>query len=87
MKKRHKYLVVGRREPNPTPPSPAVALQVGDRVSRVRVTLTGQDGLDDKCPARMTGRVVWLHPQGRFHVVEFQFGGGNIRECFKGVTS
>lgn len=31
---------------------------------------------------RMRGRVVYVHPAGRFHVVEFETRGGVIRECF-----
>lgn len=85
MKKRRKQLNHGRREPKPAPLSPTVPLQVGDRVSRVCVALTGQDGFNAKEPARLTGRVVWVHPEGRFHVVEFQLGGGAVRECFLGV--
>ena len=85
MKKRRKQLNHGRREPKPVPFSPTVPLQVGDRVSRVCVTLTGQDGFNAKEPARLTGRVVWIHPLERFHVVEFQLGGGIVRECFLGV--
>lgn len=61
------------------------AVKVGDRVSRVCVTLTGQDGMDAARSARMTGRVVWVHPKGRYHVVEFALGGGTVRECFMGV--
>lgn len=79
-----KHLNRGERRRPPLPRC-GDALKVGDRVSRVCVTLTGQDGLDSKCPARMTGRVVWIHPEGRFHVVEFLLGGGIVRECFKGV--
>lgn len=29
-----------------------------------------------------TGRVVWIHPQRRFYVVEFQFGQKKFREAF-----
>ena len=33
----------------------------------------------------MTGRVVYIHPLGRFHVVAFETRGGTIRESFAGV--
>lgn len=34
---------------------------------------------------RMKGRVVYVHPEGRFHVVEFETRGGVIRECCWGA--
>lgn len=58
------------------------AVQVGDAVVREPVTITG---LDSKKTQRMRGTVVWVHPEGRFHVVAFQTGGGALRECFWGV--
>jgi hypothetical protein len=30
-----------------------------------------------------TGIVKWIHPKGRFAVVEFEEAGGNVLECFK----
>ena len=35
--------------------------------------------------APMRGKVVYVHPKGRFHIVEFMTGGGPIRESFHGV--
>lgn len=58
------------------------AVQVGSCVAREPVTITG---LDLKKTQRMRGAVVWVHPLGRFHVVEFSFSGGKLRECFLGV--
>lgn len=57
-------------------------VHVGSAVVRKPVTLTG---LDPKQTLRMRGRVVWVHPAGRFHVVEFMTPGGPLRECFMGV--
>lgn len=54
-------------------------VQVGDEVARRPVTLTG---LDTKQTLRMRGQVVWVHPAGRFHVVEFETPGGPLRESF-----
>lgn len=34
----------------------------------------------------MSGEVIYQHPQGRYHVVEFQTRGGVIREAFQGVA-
>ncbi len=32
---------------------------------------------------RLTGRVVWIHPAGRFYVVEFRLPGGTFCESFR----
>ena len=32
------------------------------------------------------GVVTYVHPRGRYHMVEFETAGGPIRECFAGVT-
>lgn len=29
-----------------------------------------------------TGRVVWIHPERRFYVVEFEFERGKVRESY-----
>lgn len=34
---------------------------------------------------KMEGTVVYIHPKGRFHVVQFNFPGGSFRESFGGV--
>lgn len=34
----------------------------------------------------MAGKVSYIHPKGRYHVVEFQTRGGVIREAFQGVA-
>lgn len=35
------------------------------------------------CEGRLfSGRVVWIHPERRFYVVEFEFDGGSFREAF-----
>jgi hypothetical protein len=33
----------------------------------------------------MWGRVVYIHPRGLFHTVEFQTRGGAVKESFQGV--
>lgn len=33
-------------------------------------------------PVVLPGRVVWVHPKGRFFLVEGQVDGQRIRECF-----
>lgn len=31
---------------------------------------------------RHTGRVIYVHPKGRFYTAEFRFRDGNIRESY-----
>ncbi len=52
------------------------AAELGETVSRRPATF-GR--------GRMRGKVVYVHPAGRFHVVEFETRGGVIRECFRGA--
>ena len=36
----------------------------------------------------LTGRVAYVHPRGRYHMVEFTAKrGGVVRECFPGVET
>lgn len=44
-----------------------------------------EEDKDGKSRPTMTGRVVYIHPQGRYHVVEFEIPGGVVRESFAGV--
>ena len=40
---------------------------------------------DEECNKKrvtMTGRVSFVHPEGRFVLVEFETPGGLLRECF-----
>ncbi len=53
-------------------------VQVGDTVIRTPITFEAR-GSRDIGP--MEGKVVYVHPLGRFHVVEF----GQLRESFMGV--
>ena len=46
------------------------------------MTLCDADGSK---PQAMRGRVIYIHPKGRFHVVEFGEGQYAIRESFMGV--
>lgn len=34
----------------------------------------------------VVGRVVYIHPKGYYHTVEFELNGGHVRESFKGVS-
>ena len=82
-KKRRKYITV-----SPSPkvkqdgPSPGVGggrVQVGDVVYRKPISFSDSD---TKNAQTMRGTVAWVHPAGRFHVVEFEKG---VRESFMGV--
>ena len=64
--------------PGHTAPAPATGgrVQVGDVVYRKPISFSDSDA------QTMRGTVVWVHPAGRFHVVEFEKG---VRESFMGV--
>ena len=82
-KKRKKYQTV---QPTPGPekviPITAGRVQVGDIVKRKPITFSDHDRKD---AGWMLGRVIWIHPLGRFHVVEFGEGRRAVRESFMGV--
>lgn len=58
-------------------------MKIGDRVTRHTVTMSDTTKETDK--KTMTGRVVYIHPENRYHVVEFDFLYGSARESFYGV--
>ena len=60
-----------------------VFVQLGERVRRRPKTFTCTIG--KRATRDMEGRVVFVHSEGRFHVVEFQTMGGPLRESFLGV--
>lgn len=80
-KKRKRYLTMPRDPEPPRPSGPAV--RVGDLVIRCPVSFSDTEA---KHAGPMRGRVVYVHPQGRFHVVEFALRGGPVRESFAGVS-
>jgi len=51
-------------------------------VKRKPITFSDSDRKD---AGWKIGRVVWIHPLGRFHVVEFGEGRQAVREGFMGV--
>lgn len=62
---------------------PACApLCVGDVVTR-RPTIFSDTRKEDSELKR--GKVVYVHPGGRFHIVEFEAGDSAVRESFTGV--
>lgn len=65
-------------------------LQVGQKVTRTPRTIGELDERNFSYklnPQPMRGVVVYVHPKGRFHVVEFaNQRGDTIRETFDGVS-
>ena len=61
-------------------------MKLGDKVMRLPETFT--DSGEDKRSLRrpVVGRVVYIHPKGHYHTVEFELNGGHVREIFKGVS-
>lgn len=59
-------------------------MKLGDKVMRLPETFT--DSGEDKRSLRrpVVGRVVYIHPKGHYHTVEFELNGGRVRESFKG---
>lgn len=47
-------------------------MKIGQKVRRVPLSLTqtADNGKQEHRP--MTGKVVYIHPQGRYHLVEFE---------------
>lgn len=61
-------------------------MKVGDPVIRTPETFYDADmklGRSERHPMR--GIVFYIHPKGRYHVVEFETRGGKIREAFLGT--
>lgn len=58
-------------------------MQVGDKVHKPLTDIVS--GSANTPRPKFTGRVVRVHPKGRFYLAEFQLPGGIIRECFKEV--
>ena len=43
------------------------------------------DEFGRRCGGTIKGEVVYIHPEGRFHVVRFDFRFGSFCEAFQGV--
>lgn len=57
-------------------------VSLGERVRRLAISMSGTDS---KGPKPMEGRVIYIHPKGRFHTVEFSAMGGPVRKSFAGI--
>ena len=60
-------------------------MKIGRKVQRYPETIYERDGEKNTPKRPMTGRVVYIHPKGRFHIVEFELRGGKVQESFQGV--
>lgn len=61
-------------------------MKIGQKVTRIPETFfEREEGERKKGRVKMTGTVVFIHPRGRFHTVEFKTRGGVLRESFQGV--
>lgn len=60
-------------------------MKIGQKVRRVPLSLTqtADNGKQEHRP--MTGKVVYIHPEGRYHMVAFEMREGIVRECFGGT--
>lgn len=59
-------------------------MKLGEKVVRMPETFRDY-GEESRTPRAVAGRVTYIHPKGRFHMVEFETSGGALRECFLGV--
>lgn len=64
-------------------------MKLGEKVVRLPVTIEypviTDRGIIRSERRPLSGRVVYIHPRGRYHVVEFDMPGGPVREAFMGV--
>ena len=60
-------------------------VRVGQKVLRHPAVLLQENGEGNLSRLPIPGCVAYIHPEGRYHMVEFTFSGGTIRECFLGV--
>ncbi len=55
-------------------------MEIGKKVKKVPSHAIAENG--HRTAESREGTVRWVHPQGRFYVVEFVFGGGRFHESF-----
>lgn len=61
-------------------------MKIGQKVRRVPLSLTQTTDSGKQEHPPMTDKVVYIHPEGRYHLVEFEVWGGTVRECFDGTS-
>lgn len=59
-------------------------MKIGEKVLRYPVTIFEREGVGHSPMRPLSGRVVYIHPKGRYHTVEFNLPGGKARESFRG---
>lgn len=60
-------------------------MKIGDRVTRIPETFMEPEHAGPGPRSALTGTVVYIHPKGRYHTVEFIIRGRRVRESFQGV--
>ena len=60
-------------------------MMVGDIVRRKSFAMKGDFNFSSSDKTPMEGKVIYIHPEGRFYTVEFSVRGGKVRECFLGA--
>lgn len=60
-------------------------MRIGDEVYvKPEFTLPEANGGEGNHPKqKLWGRIVYIHPAGRFYTVEFRFPSGAVRESFR----
>lgn len=60
-------------------------MELGQKVLRTPLTFNDNEDGGKRIARPLVGRVVFIHPKGRYHTVEFDLPGGKLLECFPGV--
>lgn len=60
-------------------------MKIGQKVTRYPETFFEREGEKNAPKRAMPGVVVYIHPRGLYHTVEFELRGGKVRESFPGV--
>lgn len=60
-------------------------VKIGQKVMRYPDTFFEREGERNTPKRAVPGVVVYIHPKGRYHIVEFELRGGKVRETFPGV--
>lgn len=60
-------------------------MRVGDPITFIPDSWIHREGTETELTkyARVRGRIVYIHPKGRFYVAEGEVGGRTIREAYK----
>lgn len=61
-------------------------LEIGQEVVRTPQTIFEEEAHGKTVRQPMRGRVDYIHPRGRFHIVAFEVRGKIIKESFQGVA-